>query len=220
MSGCGGHGHGGGHDGHGHGGGCSHGGHDEVPADMGIAYSLYTRIDTMNVECLNESVDGAGKLVFKPWEERLNLDKFVESDADEELLFNIPFTDNIKLKGIVVIGGENGFHPSKMRVFKNRPHMTFDDTGVKAEQEFELHPDPSGTLEYGTKIVTFSSVTHLTLHFPSNFGEDTTKIYYIGFRGEYTKAHRHGVTICQYETSPQFMDHKDKVMDSVGNPIM
>ena len=35
--------------------------------------------------------------------------------------------------------------------FKNKPSMTFDDTGMAAEQEFELHPDPEGVLEYNTK---------------------------------------------------------------------
>lgn len=69
-------------------------------------------------------------------------------------------------------------------------------------------------------MVTFSSVTNLSIHFPSNFGEDTTKVSYIGFRGEFTKAHRHGVTICSYESSPQLSDHKDKVMDSVGKTVM
>jgi len=35
--------------------------------------------------------------------------------------------------------------------YKNRPMMTFDDIGCDADQEFELHPDPSGVLEYATK---------------------------------------------------------------------
>lgn len=37
--------------------------------------------------------------------------------------------------------------------FKNRPKMTFDDTSVTADQEFELHPDATGTLEYSTTWV-------------------------------------------------------------------
>lgn len=31
--------------------------------------------------------------------------------------------------------------------------MTFDDTALEAEQEFNLHPDPDGVLEYSVKFV-------------------------------------------------------------------
>lgn len=41
----------------------------------------------------------------------------VESDADEELIFNIPFTANIKLKGIIVIGEDSDAHPARLRMF-------------------------------------------------------------------------------------------------------
>ncbi|KAF2884795.1 hypothetical protein ILUMI_21402 [Ignelater luminosus] len=192
--------------------------HDETP-EMGLQYSLYSKIDKNNLECLNEASEGSGKTVFKPWEERLNFTDYVESDADEELLFNIPFTGNVKLKGIIIVGEDSGSHPSKMRLYKNRPHMTFDDVTVAADQEFELHTDLSGTLEYSTKIVTFSTVHHLTLHFPSNFGADQTRIYYIGLKGEYQEAHRHGVTICTYEARPNVYDHKNPLEDSVSHQI-
>ena len=96
----------------------------------------------------------------------------------------------MKLKGII-IGGENDeSHPSKVRLFKNRPNMTFDDAGAGSDQEFNLVHDTSCTLEYKVKTVTFSSVHHLSLHFPSNFGEDQTRIYYIGLAGEFTAANR------------------------------
>ena len=71
------------------------------------------------------------------------------------------------------------------------------------------------------RIVTFSSVTHLSLHIPGNIGgEDITKVYYIGFKGEFTKMHRHGVTLTNYESTPQMSDYKDKAFDSVGRPVM
>ena len=38
----------------------------------------------------------------------------MESDADEELLINIPFTGDVKLKGLIVIGGEDDTHPDKV----------------------------------------------------------------------------------------------------------
>ena len=56
------------------GGGCNgdHVHQDDTP-EMGIEYSLYARIDKENLTCLNERVDGSGKTVFKPWEERIEM---------------------------------------------------------------------------------------------------------------------------------------------------
>lgn len=47
--------------------------HRDTP-EMGIEYSLYQKINKENLECLNEVVEGSGKSIFKPWEERLNFD--------------------------------------------------------------------------------------------------------------------------------------------------
>ena len=81
--------------------------------------------------------------------------------------------------------------------------MSFDDAGAAADQEFSLVRDTDGSVQYKTKVeeeetlelrfnyfsqvVTFSSVHNLTLHFPTNFGADNTKIYYIGLAGEFTQ---------------------------------
>ena len=78
--------------GHHCGGGCDHGAAGLVGEESGLAYSLYQKIDMNQLTCLNEEVENSGKTVFKPWESRLNREKFVQSDADEELLINIPFT--------------------------------------------------------------------------------------------------------------------------------
>lgn len=69
------------------------------------------------------------------------------------------------------------------------------------------------------RVVKFSSVHHLTMHFPRNFGSEITKVYYIGLRGEFTQAHRHGVTICTYEARPNISDHKTENIDHVNYQI-
>lgn len=37
------------------------------------------------------------------------------------------------------------------------------------------------------RVARFSSVNHLSIHFPKNFGAETTKIFYIGLKGEWTE---------------------------------
>ncbi|XP_017787604.1 PREDICTED: PITH domain-containing protein GA19395 [Habropoda laboriosa] len=175
--------------------------------ELGVQYNLYQKIDIENIECLNECEEGSGAVVFKPWENRLDRNKYVESDVDNELLFNIPFTGNVKLKGLIIIGGEDDLHANKVKLYKNRPRMTFDDVVTEPEQEFELCVDSTGVHEYSLKVVKFSSVHHLSLHFTGIEGSDKIKIYYIGLKGEWSPGHQHGVTICTYESRPQVNDH-------------
>ncbi len=60
--------------GHGHGHCADEHDHDDDP-ERGRQFSLYTKINKDNVECLNETVDGSGKHVFKPWDQRLDKNK-------------------------------------------------------------------------------------------------------------------------------------------------
>ncbi|TRZ19051.1 hypothetical protein HGM15179_008080 [Zosterops borbonicus] len=159
----------------------------EEAAERGAAWGLYLRIDRQRLQCLNERREGSGATVFRPWEERRDRSQFVESDDDEELLFNIPFTGSVKLKGVIVMGEDDETHPAEMRLFRNIPHMSFDDTAKEPEQTFSLSRDPLGELEYPTKIARFSNIYHLSMHFPKNFGAETTKIFYIGLKGEWTE---------------------------------
>ncbi|MEE6484397.1 hypothetical protein FKM82_013858 [Ascaphus truei] len=94
--------------------------------------------------------------------------------------------------------------------FKNIPQMSFDDTRREADQVFSLNIDVAGELEYPTKISRFSNVSHLSIHVSKNFGAEKTKIYYIGLRGEWAEAHRHEVTICNYEAAANPTDHNVK----------
>jgi len=210
-----------------HGHGHSHGhSHDGTPSgsgeDIGIGnFNLYLKIDFARFNCLNEAVDGSAKTIFRPWDDRKNFSSFVESDADEELLINVPFTGNVKLKGVVVIGGNEETAPSKLRLFKNRPHMTFDDTALETDQEIALTRDSEGAVEYATKIVKFSNINCISLHFPSNFGgEETTKIFYIGLKGDFTEAQREGILLTNYEIAPNLADHKVDQWNKMYSQIM
>lgn len=40
---------------------------------------------------------------------------------------------------------------------------------------------------FSFRIARFSNVYHLSMHFPKNFGAETTKIFYIGLKGEWTE---------------------------------
>lgn len=63
--------------GHSHGGGGCHcaAEREEPPEQRGLAYGLYLRIDLERLQCLNESREGSGRGVFKPWEERTDRSK-------------------------------------------------------------------------------------------------------------------------------------------------
>ena len=88
--------------------------------------------------------------------------------------------------------------------FKNRPQQGFDELGGEPDQVLQLTRDVTGHIEYPVKSVPspiyriamnsifyrvsrFNAVTSLSMHFPTNYGAETTKIYYIGLKGDFTE---------------------------------
>ncbi|KAL0558131.1 hypothetical protein IC582_006696 [Cucumis melo] len=187
--------------------------------DCSSDWSLYKHIDLPRVSALNEATPGSVKSVFKAWEHRLNSsgDHLESNEGDPELLVFIPFTSDVKIKSISIIGGPDGTSPSKMRVFINREGIDFSDAqSMQAVQEWDLAENLQGVLEYQTRYSKFQGVGNLTLHFPDNYGGDTTQIHYIGLKGEATQLKRDVVATIVYEITPNPSDHKTRAEGGAG----
>ncbi|XP_054818720.1 uncharacterized protein LOC129318142 [Prosopis cineraria] len=182
-------------------------------------WSLYKHIDLSKVSALNEATPGSVKSVFKAWEQRLvsSGDYLESNEGDPELLVFIPFTSDVKIKSICIIGGADGTSPSKMRAFINREGIDFSDAqSIQVVQEWDLVENTQGVLEYQTRYSKFQSVANITLHFPDNFGGDTSQIQYIGFKGEATQLKRDVVATIVYELMPNPSDHKTRAEGGGG----
>lgn len=172
--------------------------------------SLFKAIDLDKTHDYNSSVQDSCRVVFKPRCDKQDTTKYCETTSeDSELLITVTFVGEVRMKNFVIIGGENGMAPSKCKMFVNNHNLDFTTVGdIPPTQEFELPYDPHGDLEIPTKYSKFQNVHTLALYFPSNFGNDKTRIYYIQFNGENLNV-RHGIVIASYELKPNVSENKN-----------
>jgi len=118
----------------------------------------------------------------------------VESqEGDDEIIVHVRFSELVRIKSVLVGtgGGRGETCPRKIKVWVNRRNgVGFDDTGVAAEQEWELleaDEGRQGSVEYPVKIAKFGNVSDVTLFFYDTLSSVQSRLYYIGFKGE-TKA--------------------------------
>ncbi|TEA16608.1 PITH domain-containing protein [Colletotrichum sidae] len=201
------------HDEHDH----SHGGHSHDEHDHSdditpaLQHSLYGHINFDEVTALNESQFGSAKAVVKKtWAERLNAEPELVSDADEQLIINVPFTGQVKLHAILLRTSDSPSAPRTLKVFVNREDLDFSAAeDAAATQEFEL--SRTGQVqEIPVKRALFGRVQRLTLFLVDNFSdgeEDETRVSYLGFKGEWMQLGRAPANII-YESAANPSDHK------------
>ncbi|CBQ69001.1 related to TRX2-thioredoxin II [Sporisorium reilianum SRZ2] len=113
--------------------------------------------------------------------------KWLESDADEQLLIHLTFKQQVKLSGILLrtLPSQVAHAPKQIKVFANRPGLSFDDaTADKADQEAELSEEHvrggesgGGGKVFSLRFVKFQKVDSLTIAVLSNQGDaETTRI--------------------------------------------
>ncbi|SCV67450.1 BQ2448_5061 [Microbotryum intermedium] len=133
-------------------------------------------IDMAQVHCLNESADHTIRHLL-----RGGGDKYLESDADEQLLLQIP-TQALRIRAIrfKTVASKLGHAPKKIRLFVNAgATLTFDDAeSLEPAQELELtEKQAKGEEAVQLRFVRFQNVTLLSIFVAGNQGdEDVTRL--------------------------------------------
>ena len=197
-------------DGHGHDHDTYDHAHDAVNSIVGEEM-LCMQIDHSSITCLNEEHEGMGKNPFKIYAEKLTDDPYLQSDADEQLLIHVPFTEAVCIKSICFIGGEDGSAPRNVKLWTNKEAHDIDfETAEEStgDQEItQLHHDLEGECYYFCRRDKFNTVSSVTIFVGENYGADQTRINFIGFKGEFGKGKRRAVEAI-YEVSGSALDAK------------
>ncbi|GAY44674.1 PITH domain-containing protein [Citrus sinensis] len=140
-------------------------------------------IDWSGVECLNHNTaHSLPNAIKQGYREDEGL--YLESDADEQLLIYLPFTQVVKLHSIVVKGPEEE-GPKTVKLFSNREHMGFSNVNdFPPSDTAVLTPDNLKGKPVVLKFVKFQNVRSLTIFIEDNQSDsEVTKVNKIALFG-------------------------------------
>lgn len=63
---------------------------------------------------------------------------FCQSDDDEQLILTVPFKQIVNLTSVAIQGPADGTAPKTVKIFVNKPNLSFDNCGKKATATFAL----------------------------------------------------------------------------------
>ncbi|KAF9650240.1 DUF1000-domain-containing protein [Thelephora ganbajun] len=202
---------------HGHGGCGDHIDEHELSWNvLGYQDNLYKQIDRAHVVAFN--ANGQGRTVIKPWSERNDEASYLESDADDQLILRVPFTGSVKLRALLLKAGPGDKTPLKVSLFANENNIDFDDIADKAPtQEFDV-PQGRDVGEYQVRAAKFVNISSITVFFPASQGAEETRVYYLGFLGQWSEKKEDPV-ITVYEAQANPADH-EKIQGMMGGTQM
>ncbi|GAA5835141.1 hypothetical protein JCM9279_007209 [Rhodotorula babjevae] len=148
----------------------------QAPQEKGLEgfTSLNSQVDQSQVHCLNEASDHTLKGLL-----RGGGDKWLESDADEQLLLQIPLQQAIKLRALrfTTLSSHLAHAPKTVRLFVNAPSTDFDTSAEPAQEVVLDEEQAKGSKLVELRFVRFQSVTHLSIFVVDNQGdEDVSRI--------------------------------------------
>lgn len=126
------------------------------------------------------------KEVIKPWDERDDNTKFLESNVDDQLIIHVPFVENVRIKSILLKLGRGEMTPRHLKIYAN--HSTIVDfaeaESTRPQLNISLLEGETGVVEYPVRVASFTSVHSLSLFFGDSVGGEGSRIYYLGFKGD------------------------------------
>ncbi|KAJ7927603.1 galactose-binding domain-like protein [Mycena leptocephala] len=158
--------------------------------------NLYGFIDKDNVHGLNLAVPEDAKALIKPWDQRDSTARFADSGVDDQIILHVPFSQNVRLKSILLKLGRGESTPRHLRIYANYPTIVdfADAENTTPQLNISLLEGETGVVEYPFRVAAFTSITSLSLFFSDSVGGDVSRIYYVGFKGDAKSAQREAST--------------------------
>ena len=119
------------------------------------------------------------------------------------------FTGQVKLHAILIRASNSSSAPQTLKVFINRDDLDFPTASdLSPTQEFQLS-QTSEIQDIAVKRAVFGKVQSLTFFIEDNYGDDVTRLSYIGFKGDWMQLGRAPSNIL-YEAAANPSDHAVK----------
>ncbi|KEG12370.1 putative PITH domain-containing protein 1-like [Trypanosoma grayi] len=179
---------------------------------LGVGSPLNEQVDLHFLQLWNarHSVSEAARVLDPSTEDN---DDPICSDADPELLLLIPLKQVCRVRGVSILGTNDDFAPSQVKLFCNPTDVVgFDSVRrLHPQEEIQLAQVPVGDrIVYRLNPAKFSATASLCLFFEHSFGEDETHLLRIDLFGESTgrPVHQQVATNVVYEAMANPADHK------------
>ncbi len=94
-----------------------------------------------------------------------------QSDDDEQLIVTIPFRQLVNLTSLIIRGPADGTAPKKVKVFVNKPNLSFDNCGKKATETVSLTAEQAtGEDKIELDFTQFQNVRVISIFVDDNQG--------------------------------------------------
>ncbi|KAF7426139.1 hypothetical protein PC9H_008505 [Pleurotus ostreatus] len=174
--------------------------------------NLYSVINRDSVYGLNLSVPEDAKAIIKPWDQREDTSQFIDSGVDDQVIIHIPFSQNVRIRSMILkIGGQSFARvnlcsmdivsagrgestPRRLRIYANHPTIVdfAEAEETKPQLELSLLEGEVSATEYPLRVAAFASINTLSLFFSHAVGDEVSRVYYVGFKGDTTSPRKDG----------------------------
>lgn len=155
----------------------------------------------------HESRTGAGKCNRRAAFDVCTVSRLLPLAERIQGLNKYRFAGQVKLQSILIRTSNDSSAPKTLKLFINCENLDFDTASeAEATEVLELAQDPR-IQEYPVKRHRFTMTRSLTIFFEDNWGAETTKISYLGFKGEFMALSKEPVSVL-YESAANPSDHQ------------
>ena len=113
----------------------------------------------------------------------------------------------LKLHAILIRTDTSDACPKTLKVFHNKDDLDFSTASdIEATQSL-IVSQTNDVQELQVKRAKFGNTYNLTLFLEDNYGDDVSRVYWIGFKGEFTELNREPFEVL-YEKAANPKDHE------------